>query len=163
MTIPIIIINVGSMKISYKTDYALKAILDLAAHSEGGKVVPITDIAGRQDIPMPFLEQIMLLLKKAGVVQSKTGKGGGFFLLKRPEETTLGEIVRLIEGPIEPIACGVRGVPSGCAEEERCAFREVWLNVTDAVSAIVDSVTFSDLMRRTRELREQKMEYDYSI
>jgi Rrf2 family transcriptional regulator, cysteine metabolism repressor len=154
MTIPIIIITVGFMKISYKTDYALKAILDLSAHSDGGKVVPITDIARRQDIPMPFLEQIMLLLKKAGVVQSKTGKGGGFVLLKKPEETTLGEIVRLIEGPIEPIACGVRGVPSGCAEEGRCAFQEVWLKVADAVSDIVDGTTFADIMRRRVELTE---------
>jgi Rrf2 family transcriptional regulator, cysteine metabolism repressor len=163
MTIPIIIITVKKMKISYKTDYALKAILDLAVHSESGGVVPITDIAGRQDIPMPFLEQIMLLLKKAGVVQSKTGKGGGFFLLKRPDETTLGEIVRLIEGPIEPIACGVRGIPSGCAEEERCAFREVWLKVADAASDVVDGTTFADIMRRQRELTEHRSQDHYII
>jgi Rrf2 family transcriptional regulator, cysteine metabolism repressor len=163
MTIPIIIITVGLMKISYKTDYALKAILDLSVHSDGGKVVPITDIARRQDIPLPFLEQIMLLLKKAGVVQSKTGKGGGFVLAKKPENTTLGEIVRLIEGPIEPIACGVRGVSSGCAEEGRCAFQEVWLKVADAVSDVVDGTTFTDIMRRTREMRERNVQYDYSI
>jgi Rrf2 family transcriptional regulator, cysteine metabolism repressor len=163
MTIQIIIITVGPMKISYKTDYALKAILDLADHSEGGKVVPITDIAGRQDIPMPFLEQIMLLLKKAGVVQSKTGKGGGFFLLKRPEDTTLGEIVRLIEGPIEPIACGVRGIPSGCAEEGRCAFQEVWLKAADAVSGVVDGTTFADILRRRRELSEHQTRDFYVI
>ncbi|MBN2201117.1 Rrf2 family transcriptional regulator [bacterium] len=151
------------MKISYKTDYALKAILDLAVQSDSGKAVSITDIAGRQDIPVPFLEQIMLLLKKAGVVQSKTGKGGGFFLLKKPEEITVGEIVRLIEGPIEPIACGVRGVPSGCAEEGRCAFQEVWLKVADAVSDVVDNATFADIMRRTLELRPPHAEDHYII
>jgi Rrf2 family cysteine metabolism transcriptional repressor len=151
------------MKISYKTDYALKAILDLAVQSDSGKAVSITDIAGRQDIPVPFLEQIMLLLKKAGVVQSKTGKGGGFILLKKPEEVSVGEIVRLIEGPIEPIACGVRGVPSSCAEEGRCAFQEVWLKVADAVSNVVDSATFADIMCRARELTDQQAEDHYVI
>jgi Rrf2 family protein len=163
MTNPIIIISIRAMKISYKTDYALKAILDLAVLSDSGKAVSITDIAGRQDIPVPFLEQIMLLLKKAGVVQSKTGKGGGFFLLKKPEEITVGEIVRLIEGPIEPIACGVRGVPSGCAEEGRCAFQEVWLKVADAVSDVVDGATFADIMRRSRELTDHRAEDHYVI
>jgi Rrf2 family protein len=151
------------MKITFKGDYALKAILDLSMSSQNGKVVPITDISRRQDIPLPFLEQIMLILKKAGYVQSRTGKGGGFYLAKRPEDITLGEIVRLIEGPIEPIACGVKGQPSGCAEEGRCAFKEVWVNVTEAISEIVDTVTFAHIMRRTRELREFKTEYNYSI
>jgi Rrf2 family protein len=145
------------MKITFKGDYALKAILDLSISSQNDKVIPLTDISRRQDIPMPFLEQIMLILKKAGYVQSRTGKGGGFYLAKRPEDITIGEIVRLIEGPIEPIACG------GCAEEGRCAFREVWVNVTEAISGIVDTVTFAHIMRRTRELQEQQIEYNYSI
>jgi Rrf2 family transcriptional regulator, cysteine metabolism repressor len=151
------------MKISYKADYAFKSILDLCLYQEEGKVVTLADISKRQDIPMPFLEQIMLLLRKAGYVGSKAGKGGGFYLARKPERITLGEIVRIVEGPVEPIACGARDLPSGCAEEGRCAFREVWLQVTDAVSAIVDSVTFADMMCRTRELREQKVEYDYCI
>jgi Rrf2 family protein len=151
------------MKLTYKGDYALKAILDLCLHAQDGCVVPLTDIARRQDIPMPFLEQIMLILKKAGYVQSKAGKGGGFLLLKRPENITLGEITRLIEGPIEPIACGAEGCASGCADEERCAFREVWVQVTDAVSGIVDTVTFSRIMRRTRELHDQRIVDNYHI
>jgi Rrf2 family protein len=151
------------MKITFKGDYALKAILDLCLSAKHGRVVPLIDIARRQDIPVPFLEQIMLILKKAGYIQSKAGKGGGFILLKRPKDITLGEITRLIEGPIEPIACGAEGCSSGCAEEGRCAFQEVWFRVTGAVSTIVDSVTFADMMRRTRELREQKMVHDYSI
>jgi Rrf2 family protein len=112
---------------------------------------------------MPFLEQIMLILKKAGYIQSKAGKGGGFLLLKQAEDITLGEIIRLIEGPIEPIACGVKDCSSGCAEEGRCAFQEVWLRVTGAISTIVDSVTFADMMCRTRKLREHKIEHNYCI
>jgi Rrf2 family cysteine metabolism transcriptional repressor len=151
------------MKITFKGDYALKAILDLSLNSNEGRVVPLTEISRRQDIPMPFLEQIMLILKKGGYVQSKTGKGGGFLLAKNPDDITLGEIIRLIEGPIEPIACGVTDRPSGCAEEERCAFREVWVNVTEAISNIVDTVTFAQIMRRTRELKEKAVGHTYQI
>lgn len=151
------------MKITFKGDYALKAILDLAMNSQTDKLVPLTDIAQRQDIPLPFLEQIMLTLKKAGYVQSRVGKGGGFFLAKKPEVITLGEIVRLIEGPVEPIACGVRGRPSGCADEGACAFREIWMRVTEAVSEIVDTITFAQIMQRTREIHEQRTEYTYHI
>jgi Rrf2 family cysteine metabolism transcriptional repressor len=151
------------MKLTFKGDYALKAILDLSENSQNGKVVSLSDISKRQDIPVAFLEQIMLILKKAGYVRSKTGKGGGFLLSKPPENITLGEIVRLIEGPVEPIACGAKDRPSGCAEEERCAFREVWVQVTDAVSGIVDTVTFAQIMRRTEELRKQPTEYNYHI
>ena len=151
------------MKITFKGDYALKAILDLAMNSEEGKVVPISEISQRQDIPLPFLGQIMLILKNAGYVLSKTGKGGGFLLAKPPGKITLGEIIRLIEGPIEPIACGVRGKPSGCADEKFCAFREVWVNVTDAISDIVDTVTFADIMRRTKELQKTNGDFIYHI
>ena len=163
MTKLIMFIGFLIMKITFKGDYALKAVLDLSMNSQNSKVVPITDISRRQDIPLPFLEQIMLILKKAGYVQSRTGKGGGFFLLKRPEDITMGEIVRLIEGPVEPIACGAKDHSSGCAEEERCAFREVWVRVTEAISGIVDTVTFAQIMRRTRKLREREMGYNYCI
>ena len=163
MTNLIILNEINEMKLTYKGDYALKAILDLCLHSQKGQVVPLTDIARRQDIPVPFLEQIMLILKKAGYVQSKAGKGGGFLLLKSPEHVTLGEIIRLIEGPVEPIACGVREGSSGCAEEGRCAFQEVWVQVTEAVSGIVDTVTFAGIMRRTRELQERQTDPIYHI
>ncbi|NQT26630.1 Rrf2 family transcriptional regulator [candidate division KSB1 bacterium] len=151
------------MKITFKGDYALKAILDLSMNSQNDEIVPLSIISRRQDIPLPFLEQIMLSLKKAGYVHSRAGKGGGFFLAKRPENITLGEIIRLIEGPIEPISCGVKNQPSGCAEEGRCAFREVWVQVTEVISDIVDTVTFDQIMVRTRELQEQRTEYSYHI
>lgn len=163
MTKLIIFIEIIIMKISFKGDYAFKAILDLSTNSQDDKIVPLSDISQRQDIPLPFLEQIMLSLKKAGYVQSRAGKGGGFFLAKRPEDITLGEIIRLIEGPVEPIACGAKNQPSGCAEEAFCALREIWVQVTEAVSGIVDTVTFSQIMSRTRELQEQRTEYTYHI
>jgi len=151
------------MKITYKGDYALKAILDLSFHYESGEVVPLSDISRRQDIPVQYLEQIMLVLKGAGYVQSRRGVGGGFQLAKPPRDITLGEVVRLIDGPIEPISCGKRDYDSNCGEEETCAFREVWLEVTDRISEVVDRIAFADIMHRVRELREQKMGYHYQI
>ncbi|MBN1142756.1 MAG: Rrf2 family transcriptional regulator, partial [Deltaproteobacteria bacterium] len=93
------------MKISYKGDYALKAMLHLALRYDSGTVTAINEIAATNDIPRKFLEQIMLILKGAGLVESRRGIGGGFFLKRPPAEIRLGEVVRLIEGDIEPIAC----------------------------------------------------------
>jgi Rrf2 family protein len=151
------------MKITYKGDYALKAVLDLSTRYENGGVVPLSEIAARQDVPMHYLEQIMLVLKGAGYVSSKRGAGGGFALTKRPAEISVGEIVRQIEGPIEPIVCGKKIHDSSCGEENCCAFREVWLKVTEAISDIVDSVSFAHIMQRTQQLKEQNSSYTYQI
>jgi len=153
----------GSVKITYKGDYALKAMLDLAMHYESGGVVPLSEIASRQDIPMQYLEQIMLIIKGAGYVTSKRGIGGGFALTKPPAEISIGDIVRLIEGPVEPFICGKKIHDSSCGEEQCCAFREVWLKVTAAISDIVDSVTFAGIMQRTKELKERNTGYMYQI
>ena len=151
------------MKISYKGDYALKAILDLSFRYDSGQIVPINDIAARQNIPVKYLEQIMLVLKGAGLVESKRGLGGGFFLRRRPNEITVGQVLRLLEGPIEPIACGRHKHDSSCGEESACAFREIWLKVTDAITGIVDQVTFSHIMQRTKEIQEQQTAIHYHI
>ena len=151
------------MKITFKGDYALKSILDLSFYYGTGEIVPLSDISHRQDIPAKYLEQIMLVLKGAGYVHSRRGVGGGFHLAKSPRDIALGEIVRLMEGPIEPISCGKRDYDSNCGEEECCAFREVWMKVTDCISDIVDRITFADIMRRVRELREQNRGYHYQI
>ncbi|MBN1779565.1 Rrf2 family transcriptional regulator [bacterium] len=150
------------MKITYKGDYALKAILALSYNYDSGNVVPLVEISAQQDIPEKYLEQIMLILKRAGYVTSKRGIGGGFSLMKSPKEITLGEIIRVIEGSIEPIACGIREYDC-CGEEEKCVFREVWLKVTRAITDIVDTVTFEHLMKRSDELQEECGGYSYQI
>ncbi|HPI74276.1 MAG TPA: Rrf2 family transcriptional regulator [bacterium] len=144
------------MKITYKGDYALKAILDLCFRYAGSEIVPINDIAQRQNIPVKYLEQIMLVLKGAGLVESKRGLGGGFRLRLAPDQITVGRVLRLLEGPIEPISCSRRHHDGSCGEEECCAFREIWLKVTDAITEIVDQVTFSHLMQRTLQLQKRK-------
>lgn len=151
------------MKITYKGDYALKAILDLSFRFEDDKVTPLNDIATRNDIPVQFLEQIMLTLKGAGYVESKRGKGGGFYLTKSPEEITVGDIVRIIEGPIEPIACIEKDKENTCADTNKCAFQEIWVKVANATSNIVDKATFATLMQRTKELKQTNTNYDYQI
>ncbi|MBN2009453.1 Rrf2 family transcriptional regulator [candidate division KSB1 bacterium] len=140
------------MKITYKGDYALKAILDLAFQFESGKAVPLSEISQRQNIPENYLEQIMLILKRAGLITSKRGVGGGFVLLHDPAKLTLGEVIRLVEGPIEPILCGKIPHTGSCGEEATCAFREIWVKVTNAISDVVDQVTFAYIMQRTNVL-----------
>ncbi len=154
MTNVLIFLTFGdSMKITYKGDYALKAILDLSYYFKSKEVIPLVDISKRQNIPEKYLEQIMLILKRAGYVESKRGVGGGFFLLKSPEEIILGEILRHIEGPIEPISCGKKAYTSSCGEEEQCAFREIWVKVTESISSIVDNVTFAHILQRNKKLK----------
>ena len=151
------------MKITYKGDYALKTILDLSYYYNRNGVVPLVDIAKRQNIPENYLEQIMLKLKGSGYVDSKRGIGGGFFLTKSPKEITIGDVVRVMEGPIEPIACGKKNHDDSCGEESQCVFREVWMKVTDKISSVVDQLTFEDMMQRNDELKRQSQDYMYYI
>ena len=118
------------------------------------RVVPIVEIADENDIPRKFLEQIMQILKGAGIVDSKRGISGGFSLRKAPEKILLGEIVRLIEGDIEPIPCAKNPPQVCCDDLATCAFKEIWVKVAAAVSDIIDNVTFADIMERQLKLKE---------
>ncbi|MDD5595525.1 MAG: Rrf2 family transcriptional regulator [Candidatus Omnitrophica bacterium] len=144
------------MKITYKGDYALKAVLDLALNF--GKLVTIHDLAKHTDIPVKFLEQVLLDLKKGGFVESKRGKIGGYLLAKHPSKIKLGEVVRFIDGPIEPIGCvGVKY--SGCTDTYNCVFRRIWGQVAQATSAIIDTITFEDLASQAT-LSKQELIYN---
>jgi Rrf2 family protein len=131
------------MKITYKTDYALKAVLDLAVHYGQG-VVTIQEMAGRIDAPAKFLEQILFQLRKARIIKSKRGKVGGYFLARPPQEITVGDVVRLIEGPVEPIACVRKGY-ADCADIHSCVFKRIWEDVADATTRVIDNVDFEEL------------------
>ena len=132
------------MKITYKGDYALKALLDLTLHYDQG-VSTINDVAKRIDAPVKFLEQVLLDLKKGGFVESKRGNVGGYQLAKDPAEITLGQVVRYIGGPIEPIACVEKGY-SNCNDLRKCVFKNIWFKVAQATSDIIDQVNFADLV-----------------
>ena len=139
------------MKITYKGDYALKALFQLALEYGEGGVVPISDIAKPGDMPTKFLEQILLTLRKGGFVKSKRGINGGFFLARHPRDITVGEVIRFIEGPIEPISCIEEDCYKGCKDTASCIFRDVWKEVKSAISIVVDTLTFEELVMRHKE------------
>jgi Rrf2 family protein len=146
------------MKITYKGDYALKAILDLSLHYGNG-VVTIHDLAKRLDIPVKFLEQVLLELKRGGFVESKRGKVGGYLLSRHPSQIKLGQVIRFVDGPIEPITCIERNY-SGCSDTNKCVFRRILRKVTESASKIVDSVDFENLVNQARK---NKQAFDYNI
>ena len=144
------------MKITYKGDYALKTILELALHYDQD-VVTSHELAARIDAPVKFLEQVLMDLKKGGFVKSRRGKVGGYLLSRAPGKIALGEVVRLIDGPVEPISC-VREEYSECADVTQCVFRGIWRDVARATSNIVDNITFEDLVTRVHN-RQQALTY----
>jgi len=143
------------VKISFKGDYALKIILDLALNYQRG-LVQISDIAKRQDIPLKYLEQILLVLKGAGYVRSKRGPKGGFWLAKHPREITLGEIIRLMQGPTSPITCVSTSAYSKCRDEPKCPFRGLWLEIKEAINRVVDYTTFEDMVKRVIQMQDKE-------
>ncbi len=154
------------MKITYKGDYALKAILQLALkyNEDKNEVVSINEIAKSGDMPIKFLEQILLSLRRGGFVKSRRGIKGGFVLAKEPADITVGAIVRFIEGPIEPISCVGEECYKGCKDVASCIFRGIWQDVKTAISLVVDTVTFEDLVIRYKEsILHIGPVYDYTI
>lgn len=150
------------MKVTYKGDYSLKAILSLALHYNKG-VLPIQELAKKGDIPFKFLEQILLTLKKGGFVESKRGVDGGYFLARPPETITVGEVIRFIEGPIEPVTCANKDSYEKCKDFPYCVFKDIWNQVYMATSLVVDTVTFAELVRRVENRKNSYGESSYSI
>lgn len=146
------------MRLTYKGDYSIKVILELALH-HGQGVLTIQDLAQKGDVPTKFLEQVLLDLKRGGFVDSKRGKNGGYVLAKQPSQIRLGDIIRYIDGPTEPIAC-VQDRYKGCKDFDRCLLRGIFRRVDQATSQIVDGVTFEDL---ARQVRSRTQAPDYSI
>jgi len=141
------------MKISYKGDYALKAVLSLALKywEDKNGVLSIKDITASGDMPIKFLEQILLALKRGGFVKSRRGINGGFCLARPPKEITVGEVIRFIEGPIEPISCIENEHYKGCKDFSCCIFRNVWKEVKNAISVVIDTLTFEELVLRYKD------------
>ncbi len=143
------------MKVSTKGDYATRALQDLAIHYDEGPV-PIETIAQRQGLPARYLEQVLLTLKQAGFLGSKRGVNGGYYLAKPPREITIGQVMRVVDGPVAPIFCVTvsAGRREICPKEGACALQDLWGEVRDAVSKIVDATTLEDISRRARAKQE---------
>lgn len=133
------------MKISTKGRYALRLMLDLALCGEE-KFVALKDIAERQNISLKYLEQIISSLNKAGYVKSVRGTGGGYMLAMRPEEYTVGMILRLTEGSLAPVAC-LDFPENTCPRAETCVTLGVWEKLYDAINGVVDNITLADLVK----------------
>ena len=132
------------MKISTKGRYALRLMLDLAMHHTGN-FVPLKAISQRQDISDKYLEQIVHLLSKGGLVQSARGAQGGYRLTREPVEYTVGEILRLVEGSLVPVACLECG--ANCEHTEKCMTIDLYKRMQKAIDDIVDGTTLVDLIK----------------
>ncbi len=143
------------MKLTTKGDYATRILMELST-AEGPEPVSVHDLAARTGISMKYLEQIMTRLRAARVVRSRRGSHGGYELAREPRNLTVGEVVRLMDGPLAPSPCASQSahVPCPtyrCPREASCVLRGLWLDVRDAIAGVLDATTFADLTTRHRE------------
>jgi len=141
------------VKVSTRGDYASRALLSLALHANGGTPTSVRDIAQRTALPQPYLEQILLALKGAGLVRSKRGVGGGYVLARSPAEITLGAIISAVDGPIVAGDFGEPHEDGACDHEGQCALLEVWADVGSHIRRHLDSHTLADMVARSNGLR----------
>lgn len=151
------------MRLSKRGEYGLRAMIDLAAWEaeRGNHFVQIKEIADREQIPAKFLEQILLTLKNAGLINSRMGVNGGYYLSKPANEITLGQIVRVLDGPLAPIRCVSQMAyeSCGCPDEKTCGLRLVMLDVRNAIANILDHTTLADVVQRVQNARN--IEYPF--
>jgi Rrf2 family protein len=153
------------MKLSLRGEYALRALLVLGLHFDQ-PVVRIQAISEHQNIPKRFLEQILNDLKSAGLVQSRRGVAGGYRLAREPEDITLAEVVRHIEGALAPVSCVSERFyeKCSCPDEARCAIRSVMKEIREAIVKIAERVTVAELCERWRHLQQMPVQaLDFEI
>ena len=136
------------MKLSKKSEYGLRALLELTV-AHGTTTLQRHDIAARQHIPVEFLEQILLALKRAGLLSSRRGMKGGYTLIKQPGDITLGQVIRILDGPLAPIGCVSKTAYQKCsdcpyANKAQCPVQHVMGTVRDAIAGILDNYTLAD-------------------
>jgi Rrf2 family protein len=142
------------MRVSKKTDYALRALFTLVEHY-GSSPIPIRELARRNDVPKRFLEQIMLALKAKGWVESTAGIRGGYVLARNPTKITMGEIVRHFDGILAPIDCvSVTGY-ARCSQESVCRFRRVFFDARNYVANLMDRATLAEVAKGTPLTRKE--------
>ena len=143
--------------VSKKTKYALKALMYLANEQREGSV-RVEDLAQDENIPRKFLEVILLTLRNHGMLQSKKGKGGGYQLGRPPGAISIGEVVRIFDGPLAPVPCASETAYrkcDECSDENTCGIRIVMKEVRDSIAAILDGTTLADLVKRVEEAKSK--------
>ena len=149
------------MNLSKRGEYALRALIDIGMARElGRELLPIRELAERERIPVKFLEQILLQLKEAGFLESRRGKKGGYLLRKSPKTIRIGDVVRLIDGPLAPIPCVSKTAyaPCSCPDEDHCGLRMLMLDVRNSIAEHLDRHTLEDVVEVTmRKLRRDRV------
>ncbi len=139
------------MKLSTKGRYGLRAMLDLALSEQTGPIASHT-IAQRQDISERYLEQLLIPLKQAGLVKSIRGSQGGYVLGRAPKDISVGDIIRVLEGPLAPVDCVNELNPEECKRADLCVTRLIWTKVRDSIAVILDSYTLEDLVNESHHI-----------
>ena len=148
------------MRLSKRGEYGLRAMIMLAEAGRKGSspaMMQIKEISEREQISPKFLEQILLTLKNAGFLHSKMGIGGGYYLTRPASEITLGQIFRVLDGPVAPMKCVSQMAyePCGCPEEETCGLRLVMGDVRNAIADILDNTSLADVTKRQNAIRKK--------
>jgi Rrf2 family protein len=148
------------MKLSKRGEYALRAMIDIGITQElGRELIPIRELSEKENIPIKFLEAILLELKEAGYLDSKRGATGGYFLARPMETITIGDVVRKIEGPLAPIGCAsvTAYEKCSCPDEAHCGLRILMVDVRNAIANILDKYTLADTVEVTlRKIKRDK-------
>ena len=148
------------MRLSKRGEYGLRAMITLAEATAKGDypvMMQIKEISQREQISPKFLEQILLTLKNAGLLHSKMGVGGGYYLARSVNEITLGQIFRVLDGPVAPIKCVSQMAyePCGCPDEETCGLRLAMSDVRNAIASILDTTSLADITKRQNTIRKK--------
>jgi len=138
------------VKVSTRGDYAARALLSLSLHGEITGPTTVREIAERTGLPQPYLEQILLALKGAGIVRSKRGVGGGYILAREPSEITLAQVIRAVDGPITLGDFGEPHTGGACDHEGQCVLLAVWSNVGNTMRAMLEGFTLEDVAQMAR-------------
>lgn len=145
------------MKLSTKGRYGLRAVLDLAMNSEE-EAISLSSIAERQSISISYLEQLIAKLRKAGIVESKRGAQGGYILAKSANEISVGDILRALEGDLNPVDCAeIYGGESTCSSSDLCVTKYVWKRISDSINSAVDHLMLSELVEEGKILQSNKL------
>jgi Rrf2 family cysteine metabolism transcriptional repressor len=144
------------MKLSTKGRYGLRAMLDLASNAEKGPST-IHAIAKRQEISERYLEQLLIPLKQSGLVKSVRGSQGGYLLGRAPQEISVGDILRVLEGPLSPVDCVSEQNPDDCKRADKCVTRTIWTKVRDCIAEVLDSYSLQDLVNEARLMPGNKV------
>lgn len=142
------------MKLSTKGRYGLRALIDLAQYSEI-EPVSISSIAARQGISERYLEQLMAMLKKAGLVKSIRGAGGGYVLTKETKEISVGDVLRALEGNLEPVECAAFHPEEGCEAAGGCVTKYVWKKINESINQTVDEIKLDQLVEESKVMQSQ--------